>query len=138
MVARVTLVRLALVALASSAFAEEAGVDVPGAPSGQAITYVETVQGQPGPEGLAVRFRFLAPQIARDGGTVDAEAAQADMEWLCETFALPRLPATGPVPSQVIISLADQAVPFGETAPEVTQYFEAYSLLDGHCVWEAF
>ena len=138
MVASASLLRLALVALAPSALAGEAGVPVTGAPSGQAITYVETVQGQPGPDGLTVRFRFLAPAIAREGGTIDAVTAQADMEWLCESFALPRLPATGPVPSQIVISLADQPVPFGETAPEVTQYFEAYTFADGHCVWEAF
>jgi hypothetical protein len=107
-------------------------------PSGQTITFVETIQGVPGPEGLTVRFRFLAPAIARDGGTVSDEAAQADMEALCNSYALPRVPNTGPVPEQIIISLADRPVPFGEPAPEATQYFEAFRPEGGACIWESF
>ena len=89
-------------------------------PSGQDVRYLDTVQSAPGPEGLTIRFRFVAPAIARDGATVDVEAAQADMEVLCNEFALPRLPATGPAPAQIIISLSDRAVAFGEPAPEAT------------------
>lgn len=107
-------------------------------PSGQSVTYVETVQTAAGPEGLTARFRFLAPDIARGGGTVGVEAAQEDMAHLCETFAIPRLPQTGPVPSQIIISLSDRTVPFGEADPEATQFFEAYSIDGDTCIWEAF
>lgn len=107
-------------------------------PSGQSISFLETVQSAPGPGGLTVRFRFLAPGIARAGGGVSAEAAQEDMLWLCDSFAVPRLPANGPVPSQIVISLSDRAVPFGEAAPDVTQFFEAYRIEDGHCLWEPF
>lgn len=128
---------LALLA-APAAIAQDAGIPVPGAPSGQRIDYVETIQGLPGPDGLTIRFRFVAPGIARDGGNVDAETAQADMIWLCDVFALPRVAATGPVPAQIIISLADRAAPFGEPAPEITQFFEAYTINDGHCLWDAF
>ncbi|WP_347310372.1 DUF6497 family protein [Defluviimonas sp. SAOS-178_SWC] len=107
-------------------------------PSGQEISFLETVQSAPGTEGLAVRFRFVAPGITKVGGSVDAEAAQADMLWLCDTYALPRLPSTGPAPAQIVISLSDRAVLFGEAAPDATQFFEAYSIEDGHCVWEPF
>lgn len=107
-------------------------------PSGQAISFLETVQSAPGPGGLTVRFRFIAPGIAKAGGSVDAEAAQADMLWLCDSYAVPRLPQGGPVPAQIVISLSDRAVPFGETAPDATQFFEAYRVEDGHCVWEPF
>lgn len=107
-------------------------------PSGQAVRYLDTVQSAPGPEGLTIRFRFVAPAIAREGGTVDPETAHADMEVLCNDFALPRLPKIGPAPSQIIVSLADRAMTFGEPAPEVTQFFEAYTVRDGRCVWEAF
>lgn len=117
---------------------EPAAGDVIPVPSGQEVRYLDTVQTAPGPEGLTVRFRFVAPAIARDGGTVDPETAQADMEALCNDFALPRLPGTGPAPSQIIVSLADRAVAFGEPAPDVTQFFEAYTVEDGRCVWEAF
>jgi hypothetical protein len=42
------------------------------------------------------------------------------------------------VPQQVIISLSDTAVPFGESAPEATQFFEAFAIRDGACIWEMF
>ena len=107
-------------------------------PSGQALSVLDTVQAVPGPEGLTVRFRFLAPEIARSGGTIDAETAQTDMAWLCENYALPRVPEQGPEVQQVIISLADRAVEFGAADPEATQFFEAYDVTEGTCIWEAF
>lgn len=107
-------------------------------PSGQSVTWVDSIMDAPGPDGLTVRFRFLAPAIARNGGTVDAEAAQADMAWLCENFALSRIASTGPQPSQIVISLSDRPVDFGQPDPEATQYFEAYRPEDGACVWEPF
>lgn len=107
-------------------------------PSGQMVTLQDVVQDAPGPDGLTVRFRFVAPAIARAGGTVDLEKAMVDMEYLCQSYALPRLANTGPQPSQVVVSLSDIAVPFGEAAPEATQYFEGYRVENGTCIWEAF
>jgi hypothetical protein len=107
-------------------------------PSGQEVRFLDVIHGEPGPEGLTTRFRFVAPAIARDGGTVNVEAAQEDMAALCSGFALPRIANTGPQPTQIIIVLSDREVAFGETVPEATQYFEAYSLADGMCVWEPF
>lgn len=107
-------------------------------PSGQEVRFLDAIHGEPGPEGLTARFRFIAPAIARDGGTVGVEAAQEDMAALCSSYALPRIAGTGPQPAQIIIALADREVPFGEAAPEATQYFEAYSLADGMCIWEPF
>ncbi|GAB4386534.1 DUF6497 family protein [Albidovulum sp.] len=118
-----------------AAAAPEEGIVVP---SGQTVTHVETIQTAPGAEGLTYRFRFLAPAIARDGGTVDAERVQADLLFLCETYALPRLPAPPLRPRQVIISMADRPVAFGQAAPEATQYFDAYRIEDGACIWEPF
>jgi hypothetical protein len=107
-------------------------------PSGQVVTLQEVIWNAPGPDGLTTRFRFVAPAIAETGGTVDTETALQDMLWLCQNFALPRIAQPGPMPAQIVISLADAAVPFGEAHPEVTQLFEAYSLQDGQCVWEVF
>ncbi|MEZ5913987.1 MAG: DUF6497 family protein [Paracoccaceae bacterium] len=39
---------------------------------------------------------------------------------------------------QVIISLAEAPVEFGVAAPEVAQFFEAYSRDGDRCVWEVF
>lgn len=107
-------------------------------PSGQTVSLIDTVAAVPGTEGLVTRFRFLAPAIARATSTVTPEMAQADMESLCETYALPRLPEIGQKPGQVIISLADRVVAFGEADPEATQFFEAFDVSDGTCVWEGF
>lgn len=107
-------------------------------PSGQRISMQDVVWNAPGPEGLTLRFRFLAPDIAAEGGTVDFDTASRDMLWLCQNYALPRLSNTGPQPAQIVISLSDVAVPFGQAAPEATQFFEAYSLKDGICTWEIY
>lgn len=126
---------LALV-LALPAHAEEASeIDLP---SGQTVTWVETVNDAPGPNGIAIRFRFLAPAISRDGGSVSADQAQEDMQVLCDRFAVPRVANLEPRPGQIIISLSDRRTAFGVPDPEATQYFEAYSLGDGACIWEGF
>lgn len=106
-------------------------------PSGQEVRFVEAIWGIPGAEGLTVRFRFLAPGIARDGGRVDFDTAARDMEYLCNSYALPRsLSGTGPRPEQIVISLSDIPVPFGMAAPEATQFFEGYAIEEDRCIWE--
>lgn len=107
-------------------------------PSGQPVTLQDVVWNAPGLAGLTLRFRFLAPQIARVGGCIDFATAVVDMRALCNSYALPRIADMGPVPAQVIISLSDIAVPFGTAMPEATQFFEAFSVQDGVCIWEAF
>jgi len=107
-------------------------------PSGQPITFAEVITGERGPGGLTLRYRFIAPQIERDGGSVNFDQASEDMHHLCETYAIPRIANTGPQPSQIIISLADRPVEFGAPAPAATQYFEAYRVSDKQCIWESF
>lgn len=107
-------------------------------PSGQAVTFLGVVMNAPGPDGLTARFRFLAPAIAREGGSVDFDTAAADMLDLCQNYALPRIASSGPQPSQIVISLSAREVPFGEADPDATQFFEAYRIEDGTCIWEAF
>ncbi|MDX5357932.1 MAG: DUF6497 family protein [Rhodobacterales bacterium] len=126
---------IAAILLASPAFGQEL---VP-VPSGQPVTFLDAIWNEPGPAGLTARFRFVAPQIAQQGGTVDFDTASADMEALCNTYALPRIETTtGPRPAQVVISLSDRPVEFGVISPDATQFFEAYSIVDGACIWEAF
>jgi len=132
------MLRLAMVhalglAVACSAAAQDAPIDVP---SGQPVTYYDSLLEEAGPDGPAVRFRFLAPQIARDAGKMPFVMAEADMAHLCETYALPLLPQFGPQTAQIVIVLMDRPVAFGAPAPEATQFFEAYRHEDGHCVWE--
>lgn len=129
----------ALAALAgfSASLARAEGIEV-AVPSGQSVTYVEMLGDTKGPAGLTYRFRFVAPAIARDGGTIDAETALVDMQALCDTFALPRIAKNGPQPQEIIISLSDRAVAFGEADPEVTQFFESFRPADGICEVEGF
>lgn len=122
-------------ALASTAWAQ-GPITVP---SGQPISLQDVVLDAPGPLGLTARFRFIAPQIAREGGTIDFDTASDDMAYLCTTYALPRIATvTGPRPAEVVISLADRPVEFGASQPEATQFFEAYSIAGEECLWEAF
>ncbi len=118
---------------------DAAGVPVDLAlPSGQKVRWLETLRDIGGPAGLTYRFRFLAPAIAKKGGTVSAEAVQDDMQALCDGFALPRLPHQGPRPEELVISLSDKPVAFGAATPGVTQYFEAYRPDGATCACEGF
>jgi Family of unknown function (DUF6497) len=107
-------------------------------PSGLVVRLQDVVWNAPGPEGLTLRFRFVAPAIAGVEDEDSLMAASEDMLWLCQTYALPRLPATGPKPSQIVISLADRDLPFGEAAPDATQFFEAYTVTPEGCEWSVF
>jgi len=107
-------------------------------PSGQPVTLQDVIWGEPGPEGLTARFRFIAPEIAAIGGSITFDEAIEDMDHLCNTYALPRaLSHTGPKPSQIIVSFAERAVEFG-VVTDATQFIESYSIDTGECVWEAF
>lgn len=128
---------------AGMAHGQEGAQVVPGdgaqveVPSGQEVTLQDVVWNVPGPEGMTLRFRFVAPAIA-EGGGVDFETASADMQALCDGYALPRVAEFGPAPAQIVISLAAEPVEFGVAAPDVKQYFESYSIAEGGCLWEMF
>ena len=103
-------------------------------PSGLEARFHEMLWDRPG-QGLTYRFRFVAPAFA---GAQDLETVMADLEYLCETYAVPRLSNIGPQPSQVVISLADRPSEFGVIDVSVRQVFEAYRVEDGACIWEMF
>lgn len=107
-------------------------------PSGQPVEFLDVVQGAPGPSGLTARFRFVAPDINRDFGQPDFEQVSADMAFLCESYAIPRLSNMGPEVQQIIITLMDRPVAFGEANPDATQFFEAYRPENALCIWEGF
>lgn len=87
-------------------------------PSGQEILLQEIISNEMGPQGLTMRFRFVAPQIARMGGTVDFDTASADMLYLCQEYAFPRAAGMQPAPRQIVISLSDTDLPFGKRTRE--------------------
>lgn len=103
-------------------------------PSGQAV-WLQEVRDEA--EAGILRFRFVAPDIARDAGKVTFAEIEADLEALCREVALPAI--TGKqAPAQIVISLADREVEFGQADPEATQFFEAFTVQDNACIWEGF
>lgn len=125
-----------LVALAALAGCQDEAndglkVDVP---SGRSLSLIDVITNAPGPEGATARFRFLAQDLSPE----DTEAAAADMQALCDDFALERIDGMVPAPQQIVITFMSEAVPFGEAAPDVVQFFESYRPENGACVWEVF
>ncbi|WP_395539435.1 DUF6497 family protein [Neotabrizicola sp. sgz301269] len=111
-----------------------AGGEAVAVPSGRAVTLLDVIMNAPGVEGAAARFRFIVPDLKAG----EADAWADDMLALCQDYALPRVRDNVPAPSQIIISLSDRAVPFGEAAPEAVQFFEAYAPKGDACIWEMF
>lgn len=104
-------------------------------PSGQPVTLqevlVDTVGGQDW-----LRFRLVAPEIARDTSRIDYEAAAGDMMHLCQELALPYLQEYDLTGDVIVISLADRETEFGVADPDATQFFEAFRIEDNLCIWE--
>lgn len=107
-------------------------------PSGGTVTAHDVIWGEPGPAGLTVRFRFLDPSLAARVDAADFDGMEADTAYLCETYAIERISDMGPAPNQIIISIADRELPFGEPAPEAAQIFEAYGFDGTRCTWEGW
>ena len=103
-------------------------------PSGRSLSLIDVITNAPGPEGATARFRFLAPGLQSE----DAAGAAADMQAVCDSFAVKRIDGMVPAPQQIVIVFAGEAVPFGEAAPDVVQFFESYRVENGACVWEVF
>ena len=86
--------------------------------------------------GLMYRFRFVAPEIGQEGR--EYQDVEVDMQFLCESFAIPRVADTGPQPNQIVISFSQQETEFGVANEDVIQFFEAYRIEDETCILEFF
>lgn len=106
-------------------------------PSGQSLTLNEVLIDSVGGEDW-LRFRFLAPQIARGAGDVTYVDAEGDFVHLCEHVARPYLADQGLSADVIVISLMDRPVEFGTTDPDATQFFEAFRIEDNRCVMDVF
>lgn len=103
-------------------------------PSGLRAELQEMIWNHPG-QGLTYRFRFFADGFHE---TEDLEKVMTDLHHLCTHFVLDRLANTGPMPGQVVVSLADQPSDFGKFDPEITQVFEAFRIENNTCIWGAY
>ena len=106
-------------------------------PAGQMVTLDEVLEDT-GPGALWLRLRFVAPDIARGGGSVAAADAHEDMAHLCAEIAAPYAFERALTPERVVISLSDRTIAFGASDPDVTQFFELFSLDGTRCIWEEF
>lgn len=78
------------------------------------------------------RFRFLATP------PLDFAAVEGDFDWLCAQIAVPVLLRAGQNPAQVVISIADREVAFGDTDADAVQFFELYDFDGAACHWRGF
>ena len=76
---------LAVCAAFATASAAAQPVEVP---SGESIELQEVLIDEVGVQ-TWLRFRFVAPYIARDTGAVDFAQVGADMTYLCDALAIP-------------------------------------------------
>lgn len=107
-------------------------------PSGQSVSLLDIIWNSEGPDGPAPRFRFVAPAIARDGGSIGYDAAEADLQHLCDSFAMAKLAERGLNAPLVLLAMADRAVEFGVPDPMATQYVDAFRIEGTTCVREIF
>ncbi|WP_375175663.1 DUF6497 family protein [Pseudooceanicola sp.] len=103
-------------------------------PSGIAMTLLEVLEETQPDGSVWLRFRYVAPGITRD----QYDRIQDDFAALCESEAVTYRTVTRAPASQAVISIAAAPVEFGTTAPEIPQFFEAFRLEDGACIWEGF
>lgn len=110
--------------------------ELPAVPSHQTITLQEVLlDDRSGAAPQYARFRFVTPGIGANLTFTDVEA---DFPVLCNRYAVPVLQARASRVDQVVISFASQPIDFGVADPDTTQYFEAFRLENGACIWESF
>lgn len=117
----------ALVFVAGPVAAEGAAVFE--TPSGLELTLQDVVWE---PESGVVRLRFVAEAL----GGAEPVAVAGDLPWLWETYGVPALERNRLEAAQLVISIADRAIPLD---PDAVQLFEGYSVdAAGASVWEPY
>lgn len=119
-----------------SAFSASAEIAVP-VPSLQPVT-LQDVLADENPGALWLRFRFVAPRVGSNAGSIGYDVAALDMDHLCDVLAVPYVSERGLDPARVIISMSSAPLDFGTSDPAVTQFFHAYRLENNSCIWEEF
>ncbi|SHI38747.1 DUF6497 family protein [Wenxinia saemankumensis] len=93
-------------------------------------------------ETATVRLRFVAPALGgtgEDGAPMAFSEVSGDFQWLCDVHGVPAIVANDLAARQVVISIADREIPFGQMDPDAVQFFEGYSIAaDGTCQWEPY
>ena len=108
------------------------------APSGLPVRQHELVLeplGAPSALAKTVRVRFVAEPLA-DRDAWGFERIEADFEALCHSVGLHNRQLSAPNAERVIISIASEPTNFGDSVPNVVQYFDSFLVQDNSCIWE--
>ncbi len=81
-----------------------------------------------------VRVRFVQPALVGEDA-ISFEKLEPDFQHLCDTEGLAQKEKSAPNAQEIIISIASAPVAFGETAPDVVQYIDAFTVENGACIW---
>ncbi len=107
-------------------------------PSGLVVKEIETLlepSGVPTQSVDTIRLRYVAEMLAQDD-VWPFERIEGDFAQLCHSFGLKRRATSAPNAAHVIVSIASEPVGFGESVPQIIQYFDSYALVDDACIWE--
>ena len=85
-----------------------------------------------------LRLRYIVPAVTDDAYARDHDAVFVDMESLCAGPGLEMIDADGNPWEGVTVTMMAAPVELGRTAPDVVQFFEAFVVRDGHCIWDEF
>lgn len=136
------MIRVALISalLGGLSFCEdkaEVSGETSAAPSGLAADLHEVrlePVGVPTLSVTAVRLRYVLPAIG-GASAVEFERIEPDFQYLCETDGLKHRAKSAPNAEQIVISIASAQTAFGEIAPDVVQYFDAFDVREDTCIW---
>ncbi|WP_159807819.1 DUF6497 family protein [Litoreibacter roseus] len=103
-------------------------------PSGAQVVFQEMRIDDGGGSDAVLRVRYVAPQIA-DTSTYGFDVIEPDLSYLCETHGLLLRSERAPDTREIVISIASEPIAFGETTPEVVQYFDVFRVDSDHCIW---
>jgi len=103
------------------------------APSGLTMTLYDVILEE---DTSLARFRFEVPEIA--GNALPFTDVADDLQAVCDSTLLPGLKQSGWTEGQIVMQLSAQKVAFGVSAPDVTQYFQPFSIAEDTCIWEDF
>ncbi|KAB7615416.1 hypothetical protein F9L33_01220 [Amylibacter sp. SFDW26] len=126
-----------IVAFTGLVLGTTAYADLPPVPSGQSLEVFEETFHTTTPTRRQFYLGILAPAIT-EGGEVGFEAANADIDVLCEDYALNKAqnPNDGlDAAHEVVIRLMDKPIKYGDSNPDIRQYMGFYDISEGLCEW---
>lgn len=80
-------------------------------------------------------MRYLAPQIAREGGTLGYDDVAGEMDALCNGAGLATAAGHESPVDQIVIALMDRVVERGQPDPQATQFIASYDITEAGCEW---